>query len=281
MNSLKRTLICFVLLLSSALLYAGVPSEFTYQGRIREAGQQKTGTYTMNFKIYSLATGGSSLWESGNQTIAVTNGMFSYRMAPTIDWRLQDLYLETVLNGTVLTPREKLTSHFFALHSGTAENISSTSTVTITLGSTPRLTIDTNGEVKNLMGGSTFYMVPRGGIIMWSGAIAAIPPGWGLCDGKWYDPTSITAGQSGLASSGGSYYVQTPDLTDRFILSVANSSENPGAIGNQNFRTITSDQLPAHSHNAYSGGASNDHTHAVGSTDLSHSHAMGHTHTLS
>ncbi|MGB0916417.1 MAG: hypothetical protein ACPGU4_02410 [Flavobacteriales bacterium] len=48
--------------------------------------------------------------------------------------------------------------------------------------------------------------MPAGGIIMWSGTIASIPAGWALCDG----------------ASG------TPDLTDKFIISVASSAENPG-----------------------------------------------------
>lgn len=47
---------------------------------------------------------------------------------------------------------------------------------------------------------------PTGGIIMWSGTIASIPTGWSLCNG----------------ANG------TPDLTDKFIVSVASSAENPG-----------------------------------------------------
>jgi hypothetical protein len=47
---------------------------------------------------------------------------------------------------------------------------------------------------------------PTGGIIMWSGTIASIPVGWSLCNG----------------ANG------TPDLTDKFIVSVASSAENPG-----------------------------------------------------
>ncbi|MCB9186954.1 MAG: tail fiber protein [Flavobacteriales bacterium] len=48
--------------------------------------------------------------------------------------------------------------------------------------------------------------VPVGGIIMWSGTIASIPSGWALCNG----------------ANG------TPDLTDKFIISVASAAENPG-----------------------------------------------------
>jgi hypothetical protein len=51
--------------------------------------------------------------------------------------------------------------------------------------------------------------VPSGGIIMYSGLnsdIPGLPGGWSLCDG----------------SNG------TPDLTDKFILSVSSAAENPG-----------------------------------------------------
>ena len=54
--------------------------------------------------------------------------------------------------------------------------------------------------------GNANSSMPAGGIIMWSGTIASIPAGWALCDG----------------ASG------TPDLTDKFVISVASSAENPG-----------------------------------------------------
>ncbi len=59
----------------------------------------------------------------------------------------------------------------------------------------------------------TSSAMPVGGIIMWSGTNASIPPGWALCDG----------------GNG------TPDLTDKFILSVSSGAENPGtaAVPNQ------------------------------------------------
>ena len=64
-----------------------------------------------------------------------------------------------------------------------------------------------------LIGNGTF---PLGGIIMWSGAISAIPTGWSLCDG----------------SNG------TPDLRNKFVLgawsdsaSVAYPNVPPGGTG--------------------------------------------------
>ncbi len=72
--------------------------------------------------------------------------------------------------------------------------------------------------------------VPTGVIVMWSGTLATIPTGWALCDG--------TSG--------------TPDLRNRFILSVS-TSENPGTTGGTHSYSLTVGQLPAHSHTGTTG----------------------------
>lgn len=67
--------------------------------------------------------------------------------------------------------------------------------------------------------------VPRGGIIMWSGAADAVPAGWALCNG----------------ASG------TPDLRGRFIVG-AGGVYNPGDTGGAESVTLTEAQIPAHNH---------------------------------
>lgn len=67
--------------------------------------------------------------------------------------------------------------------------------------------------------------IPLGGIIMWSGAVNAVPAGWALCNG-----------QNG-----------TPDLRDRFVVG-AGLSYDKGAVGGANTHTLRVDQMPAHSH---------------------------------
>jgi hypothetical protein len=67
--------------------------------------------------------------------------------------------------------------------------------------------------------------IPAGGIIMWSGAIAAIPTGWALCDGN----------------NG------TPDLRDRFVVGAGNSYA-VGANGGEATHTLTTAEMPAHTH---------------------------------
>ena len=81
--------------------------------------------------------------------------------------------------------------------------------------------------------------IPSGLIAMWSGSIGSVPSGWYLCDG----------------SNG------TPNLTDRFIIG-AGSSYAVNATGGATSVTLTTNNMPAH-------------THTATVTD------PGHTHTLS
>ena len=64
--------------------------------------------------------------------------------------------------------------------------------------------------------GYVSQQIPRGVIVMWSGAINQIPQGWALCDG--------TNG--------------TPDLRDRFIVG-AGRSYTPGSTGGSNTHNHT------------------------------------------
>ena len=69
--------------------------------------------------------------------------------------------------------------------------------------------------------------IPAGLIAMWSGSIGSIPSGWYLCDG----------------SNG------TPNLTDRFIIG-AGSSYAVNGTGGVSSVTLTTSNMPAHTHTA-------------------------------
>jgi len=94
--------------------------------------------------------------------------------------------------------------------------------------------------------------VPKGFIGMWSGSLATIPSGWGLCDG----------------ASG------KPDLRDRFIVG-AGSTYSVGSTGGSDTVVLSSSNLPSHSHTFSGSGTSSSagaHTHSI--TDSGHNHVM-------
>ena len=106
------------------------------------------------------------------------------------------------------------------------------------------------------------FLVPRGGIILWSGSAASIPSGWQLCNGV-----------------GGA-----PNLVNRFVLGADDSSIHVGATGGAATATptitvgghaLSIGELPAHAH----GVTDPTHTHAI--NDPGHSHSVsdpGHAH---
>jgi len=106
------------------------------------------------------------------------------------------------------------------------------------IGVSPSKKLDVAGEFRSTDGGVEFYMVPKGSIIMWSGALVAVPAGWQLCDG--------TNG--------------TPDLRNKFIYGVA-TGENPGAAGGATSHSHTYTTVIAHGHSVSDPG----HKHWVSS----------------
>lgn len=131
------------------------------------------------------------------------------------------------------------------------------------------ITINCFFSFSNLSGWVSMCPEPKGIIVMWSGTLANIPVGYALCDGS----------------------LGTPDLRDRFVLSVS-TGENPGAVGGIHNLTLTSAQMPAHFHSgttnldgihSHSGTTSTDGNHfhsGTTSTNGNHLHAMNHTHTI-
>ena len=67
--------------------------------------------------------------------------------------------------------------------------------------------------------------IPKGVIVMWSGTLATIPAGWALCDGT----------------------NDTPNLQGKFIVGT-NPTTPIGSTGGSAQATLTTEQLPSHSH---------------------------------
>ena len=98
----------------------------------------------------------------------------------------------------------------------------------------------TTTQLNTLAGGAA---VPTGGIIMWSGAVSAIPSGWVLCNGS----------------------NSTPDLRDRFVVGAGSTYAVNDTGGADSVALITAN-LPAHSHPFSATGTTNNagaHVHSV------------------
>jgi len=96
--------------------------------------------------------------------------------------------------------------------------------------------------------------IPAGVILMWSGSEASIPAGWVLCNG--------TSG--------------TPDLRNRFIVGAGTgSSYAVGATGGADSITLSTSQIPSHTHtfSATTGNMSANSTHSHTISDPGHTHS--------
>ena len=212
-----------LLFLTTSAMAGQVPKLINYQGSLFDKGTPPQpvpdGNYNITFSIYDVQTAGTPLWTetwSAQATpptpVIVTGGVFN------------------VMLGTI-TP---LPANFFAEHP--------TAYLGVKVGSNsemlPRQRLTSVGYAFTAGDG-----VPKGGIIMWSGAIDQVPAGWAICDGN----------------NG------TPDLRDRFVLGAGNKYA-VASIGGSPTANLN------HSH-AVAG-----HSHSISSVDINHSHNDDHQH---
>jgi hypothetical protein len=109
------------LLLSSGAALADIPQVIGYQGMVTDnsGSPVSNGTYTMRFRIYTAQTGGSLLWDSNNQSVTLTGGVFNVMLGESPQPALglafdQDYWLLVTFAGQDQTPRRRLGSVGYA-----------------------------------------------------------------------------------------------------------------------------------------------------------------------
>lgn len=145
-------------------------------------------------------------------------------------------------------------------HTGTSPQVNGDITVTNGTISAPNISGTTmtatnmNPTNLNITGFATNALVPSRVIVMWSGSIASIPPGWTLCNGN----------------NG------TPNLSSRFIVgydALSGDYNTPGNTGGASTTVLNKNQLPLHQHSITDGtdGATmsspGNHSHQIGYDD--------------
>ena len=118
-NMTRLIAVSFVVIISS-LSYGQVPALINYQGRLLDGTNLVSGIYSIAFSIFTNTAGGSSYYQCSN-TIEVVDGLYStyigeYPVSGTLTNALkyQPLYLEITIDGTTLSPRERLVAVLFS-----------------------------------------------------------------------------------------------------------------------------------------------------------------------
>jgi hypothetical protein len=101
--------------------WAEIPQVMGYQGRITDntGNPVADGNYTMRFRIVTAPTGGIVVWDSGNQSVQVSGGVFSVELGESpqpvlaLDFD-QDYWLLVTFEGENQTPRKRLGSVGYA-----------------------------------------------------------------------------------------------------------------------------------------------------------------------
>lgn len=96
---------------------ATVSGGISYQGRLADAdGAPLDGAYTMRFVIYDDPISGSSIWDSGEVSVTVEDGLFTTTLG--VDPQAFDgqaLWLSIVVEDHILSPRQELLPAPYAL----------------------------------------------------------------------------------------------------------------------------------------------------------------------
>jgi len=117
MNRFNALLLISMLLSAVTLSAYGQDSSITYQGRLQQSGEPFNGNANLRFRLYDSLNGGSQI--GPNQTrnnTPVSDGLFQVELdfgATAFDG--SDRFLEVRVNGTNLSPRQKVTATPYAL----------------------------------------------------------------------------------------------------------------------------------------------------------------------
>ena len=102
-----------ILLVMFVGFVSAIPQTFNIHGRLLDSDELPlTGTYAMNFSLYSVTTGGSALWTDNLSVVTDVEGIYNVILEDIdLDFS-QQYYLGISVEGDAeMTPRMNLTSN--------------------------------------------------------------------------------------------------------------------------------------------------------------------------
>ncbi len=124
-----RTVVSAALVfLAVVSVQAQVPELINYQGRLVDGTNLVNGQVSVIFRLRDAATGGAILYQDSN-TVDVIDGVFAAVIGDDgaegdlrTALRFERVWIETVVNGVSLSPRERLASVAYAITAGGVTN---------------------------------------------------------------------------------------------------------------------------------------------------------------
>jgi hypothetical protein len=105
-----------------------VPALMNYQGHLSNGGGPQHGIFAMDFALYATPTGGAPLWSESYPSITVNAGVFSVLLGEATPLPMgsiftgQTLWIETTVDGNVMSPRRPIVSVAYAARAAVADS---------------------------------------------------------------------------------------------------------------------------------------------------------------
>ncbi len=126
---MKMFRVCAVIYFAAVAARAQVPQLIAFQGRLLSGSNLVSGVTPISLRLFNAASGGAMLYEDSNN-VAVADGLYSTFIGDdstggslTNALAATNLYLEVMVNGTALSPRERVASVVYALEAGVAQGV--------------------------------------------------------------------------------------------------------------------------------------------------------------
>lgn len=123
MKTMMRWMMPVVLGLVLRAHGADVPQLINYQGYLEDNGSAVNGSVTLALKLYNVASGGAPLYVDSS-SVTVSDGLYAtligdHTISGTLTNALDNtaVWVEVEVNGTTLTPRERLVASAYAIRS--------------------------------------------------------------------------------------------------------------------------------------------------------------------
>ncbi len=130
MDKKLRIILTLMIFLQVSPASAAIPHKINYQGQLTDSmGEPQDGTYEFIFRIFDVETGGVALWTETQTGVEVSSGLFNVILGEIvpIDTSIADFddqyWLEIVVEGERMTPRQALSSVGQAIRSENAEDV--------------------------------------------------------------------------------------------------------------------------------------------------------------